>query len=46
MGGGLIQLATKGAQDVYLTGQPSVTFFKTVYKNPVRNPKFIDKEIG
>lgn len=32
MGGGLIQLATKGAQDVYLTGQPSVTFFKTVYK--------------
>tara|TARA_B100000424_G_scaffold127640_1_gene96617 strand:+ start:3169 stop:4092 length:924 start_codon:yes stop_codon:yes gene_type:complete len=21
-------------------------FFKTVYKNPVRNPKFIDKEIG
>jgi hypothetical protein len=22
------------------------TFFKTVYKNPVRNPKFIDKELG
>ena len=32
MGGGLIQLATKGAQDVYLTGDPSVTFFKIAYK--------------
>ena len=32
MGGGLIQLVATGAQDVYLTGDPQVTFFKTVYK--------------
>jgi hypothetical protein len=28
MGGGLMQLVAYGAQDVYLTGTPSVTFFK------------------
>ena len=32
MGGGLIQLISKGAQDVYLTGNPQVTFFKVVYR--------------
>tara|TARA_B110001469_G_scaffold115271_1_gene119729 strand:+ start:796 stop:2154 length:1359 start_codon:yes stop_codon:yes gene_type:complete len=32
MGGGLIQLVTIGAQDVYLTGNPQVTFFKVVYR--------------
>ena len=32
MGGGLIQLVSKGAQDVYLTGNPQVTFFKVVYR--------------
>ena len=30
--GGLIQLVAKGAQDVYLTGNPDVTFFKVVYR--------------
>ena len=32
MGGGLIQLATYGAQDIYLTGNPQITFFKVVYR--------------
>ena len=32
MAGGLMQLVAYGAQDVYLTGSPSVTFFQAVYK--------------
>ena len=32
MGGGLIQLVAIGAQDVVLTGDPQITFFKTVYR--------------
>ena len=32
MGGGLIQLVALGAQDVYLTGNPQMTFFKVIYK--------------
>ncbi len=32
MGGGLMQLVAYGAQDVYLTGNPQITFFKTVYR--------------
>jgi hypothetical protein len=32
MGGGLVQLAAYGAQDVYLTSNPQVTFFKSVYQ--------------
>ena len=32
MGGGLIQLVAVGAQDKYLTSNPTITFFKTVYK--------------
>ena len=32
MGGGLLQLVAYGAQDVYLTGNPQITFFKTIYK--------------
>ena len=31
-GGGLMQLVAYGAQDVYLTGNPQITFFKAVYK--------------
>jgi hypothetical protein len=30
--GGLMQLVAHGAQDVYLTGNPQITFFKVVYK--------------
>jgi len=32
MGGGLLQLVAYGAQDVYLTGNPQITFFKIVYR--------------
>ena len=32
MGGGLMELVAKGAQDIYLTGNPQITFFKTIYK--------------
>ena len=31
MGGGLIQLVAYGAQDVYLTGDPQITFFNSVF---------------
>lgn len=28
MGGGLMELVAYGAQDIYLTANPSITFFK------------------
>ena len=31
-GGGLLQLVAQGKQDVYLTGNPNVTWFKFVYR--------------
>ena len=31
-GGGLMQLVAYGAQDIYLTGNPQITFFKVVYR--------------
>jgi hypothetical protein len=30
--GALVQLVAYGAQDIYLTGEPQLTFFKTVYR--------------
>ena len=32
MGGGLLQLVAYGAQDIYLSGNPQITFFKVVYR--------------
>lgn len=32
MGGGLMQIVANGAHDVYLTGNPQITFFKAVYR--------------
>lgn len=32
MGGGLLQLVAVGIQDIYLIGNPQITFFKTIYK--------------
>jgi hypothetical protein len=32
MGGGFIQLISYGAQDIYLTGNPQITFFKLNFK--------------
>jgi len=31
-GGGLLQLVAQGKQDIYLTGNPQVSFFKTVFR--------------
>ena len=31
MSGGLVQIAAYGSQDVYLTGEPQITFWKGVY---------------
>ena len=32
MGGGLMQLVAYGSQDLYLTGKPQITFWKSVYR--------------
>ncbi len=32
MSGGLMQLVAYGAQDIYLTGNPQITFFKMEFK--------------
>jgi hypothetical protein len=32
MSAALIDLVSKGAQDVYITGQPEVSFFRQTYK--------------
>jgi hypothetical protein len=45
-GGGLMQLVAYGAQDIYLTANPSVTFFKTVYQNNMNEVRsFMDQEL-
>ena len=31
-GGGLMQLVAYGSQDIYLSGKPQITFFKSVYR--------------
>jgi hypothetical protein len=43
MGGGLMQLVAYGAQDIYLTGNPQITFFKVVYR---RHTNFSMEAIG
>jgi len=42
MAGGLMQLVAYGAQDIYLTGNPSITFFKIVYR---RHTNFAQESI-
>ena len=32
MSGGILQLVAYGAQDIYLTGNPQITFFKMIYR--------------
>lgn len=32
MSGGLFELVAKGAQDLFIIGEPQITFFKTVYR--------------
>ena len=43
MGGGLMQLVAYGAQDIYLTGNPQITFFKVVYR---RHTNFAMETVG
>ena len=43
MGGGLMQLVAYGAQDIYLTGNPEITFFKAVYR---RHTNFAMEQIA
>ena len=42
MAGGLMQIVAYGAQDIYLTGSPSITFFKVVYR---RHTNFAQESI-
>ena len=32
MGGAVMELVAKGSQDIFLTGNPSVSYFRNVYK--------------
>lgn len=32
MSGGVLQLVAYGAQDIYITGEPEITYFKTLYR--------------
>ena len=42
MAGGLMQLVAYGAQDIYLTGNPLITYFKVVYR---RHTNFASESI-
>lgn len=49
MAGGIIQLAAYGIQDVYLTGDPQITFFKIIYRRHTNFamesiPQYFDKK--
>ena len=48
MGGSYIQLLSIGAQNIYLTGNPQITFFKMIYKRYTNFAieTFEDKTIG
>lgn len=35
MGGSLLQLVSRGAEDLFITGDPEITFFKAVYRRHV-----------
>ena len=36
MGLGLLLLVSVGKEDLYLTGQPEITYFKVVYKQYIK----------
>lgn len=42
MPGGLIEIATYGSQDLFLTGTPEITFFKVIYR---RNTNFSSESV-
>ena len=43
MGGALLELVAKGSQDIFLTGNPNTTYFRSVYK---RHTNFSVESIG
>ena len=43
MAGGVLQLFAKGTEDVYISGNPTITFFKTVYR---RHTNFSRNELN
>jgi len=42
--GGLMQLIAYGAQDLYLTGNSQITFFKTIYRKHTKLANNIEEE--
>ena len=58
MPGGNLQLSILGEQDMFLTGNPQITYFKTVYRrhtnfsietkivNPPNNTEENDEDVG
>jgi hypothetical protein len=32
MGGGLMELVARGVQDIFIIGNPEISFFKAIYK--------------
>ena len=46
MSGGLMQLVAYGAQDIYLTGNPQITFFKVVYRRHTNFSEAIEQTIN
>lgn len=45
MSGGLIQLVATGAQDVYLTSRPEVTFFRSGYKRYTHFANNVERQL-
>ena len=51
MPGGLLQIASSGIQDFYLTNKPEITFFKKIYRRHTNfsiqtNEISIDQEVN
>ena len=46
MGGGLMQLVAYGAQDIYLTGNPQITFLKLSIEDTLTFLESINKLFG
>jgi len=46
VGGGLMQLIAYGAQDVYLTGRPQMTFWSTTYRRHTNFSVMMESSFG
>lgn len=45
MSGGITQLVAVGAQDVHLTGQPEISFFRSSYKRHTNFSHVVDRQV-